>query len=295
MNHVWVFGSLNDDLIVRTTTLPRPGETVTGIDVTHGLGGKGANQAVAAARLGVPTHFVGAVGEDSAGERLAALLAGDGVELSALEVFQGHSGMAVVIVDAAGENSIVVIPGANGSVTAAAAESLTFGPGDVLVVQGELPWPATRAALQRCRDLGATSVWNPAPASSEIVDDLGLADILIVNEIELETLSGTAVIDDGLLALVGSGARQAIATLGPHGVVGIVEGGRVVRLPAREVEVVDTTGAGDCFVGVLAARLAAGDPIGVALRWAVAASSLVIQRLGAAPSMPSGPEVASVL
>lgn len=295
MSHVWVFGSANDDLIVRTATLPRPGETVAGIDARHGLGGKGANQATAAARVGVPTHFVGSVGDDPAGSRLRAALGEDGIELGGLATTAEPTGLAVVLVDDAGENSIVVLSGANGAVTDAAAERLAVGPGDVVVVQGELPWAASRAALLRCRERGATSVWNPAPASVEIVGDLGLADVLVVNEIELATLSGTEVIDDGLVALKAAGADQVIATLGPDGVVGIVEDGRVLRLPARQVEVVDTTGAGDCFVGVMAARLAVGDPLGVAVRWAIAASSLAIQKPGAGPSMPRAAEIASAL
>lgn len=295
MNHVWVVGSINEDLVVRCETLPRPGETVIGLGITRGLGGKGANQAVAAARLGVPTHLVGAVGADEVGERLRALLVDEGIEVGGIATVAEPTGTAVIHVDAAGENAIVVVSGANATVQPPSTGVVAVRPGDVLVVQGEVPWPATRAALEQCRSVGATAVWNPAPASVEILGDLGLADLLVVNEIELATLSGTGDIDDGLVQLIAAGATQVVATLGSEGVRGIVEGGRVVRLEALAVEVVDTTGAGDCFVGVLAARLATGDPVGVALRWAVAAASIAVGREGAAPSMPRAAEVASAV
>jgi ribokinase len=288
---VWVVGSVNADLIVRTERLPGRGETVAGSGVAHGLGGKGANQAVAAARMGAEVHFVGAVGDDAEAAQLAATLAAEGIDLAHLARVPGPSGLAVVLVERSGENSIVVVAGANARV-AVDLRAAGVGVGDVVVAQGELPPTVTVEALAAARDLGATTVWNPAPVSPTDRRHVGLADVLVVNETELALLSGSDDVDAGIAALAADLDGDVVATLGPDGVVARVDGRRL-QVPVRSVEVVDTTGAGDCFVGVLAASLAAGGSLGEAIRLAVVASSIAVGRPGAAPSMPTAAEVAS--
>ena len=281
---VWVVGSVNVDLVARVASLPRPGETVRGTSLDHGLGGKGANQAVAAARIGAAVRFVGAVGSDGSGSGLRLALAEAGVDVERLATVDGPTGTALVVVDSHGENSIVVIGGANDRVTAT-----RFDPrrGDLVLTQGELPLAVTVAALTVARSAGATTVWNPAPADPEAFEHLALADVLIVNETELEVFGGSIEV------LLERGSRAVVETLGGDGVL-LAQGSDRHTIPARRVEVVDTTGAGDCFVGALAARFAAGDALDEAVAFGNVAASISVQRQGAAASMPTWAEVASV-
>jgi ribokinase len=282
---VWVVGSVNVDLVARVASLPVPGETVLGADLETTPGGKGANQAVAAARMGAAVSFVGAVGTDEVGASLAAGLAADGIDLGGLRRAEGPSGHALIAVDAHGQNQIVVAPGANAEVDAAhVAAHLHCRSGDVVVGQCEIPLDATRAAFRHARDVGARTVFNPAPALPAAVGVMDLVDVAVVNEIEQRLLPT----DDGARPPV------VVVTLGDAGADVITPSGRH-HVPARAVTVVDTTGAGDCFVGVLAAGLVAGRAVADAVAEAVVAASIAVGRPGATAAMPTSREVASAL
>jgi ribokinase len=295
-----VVGSINIDLVAEAPHLPVPGETVLGTGFARHPGGKGANQAVASARAAVPTAMVGCVGDDEFGTDLVAFLDRQGVDTAAIGSAAGYpTGTALIVVDERGENSIVVVPGANAVVGESALDAVAIGPGDVVVAQFETPVATTLAAFARAHRAGARTVLNPAPAAPVGDELLALTDVLVVNEIELAQVSGhdlvaepdpTAVADAA--AAVGHGRDLAVvATLGAHGVVAVFDGKTFVR-PARPVPVVvDTTGAGDCFVGSLAARLVEGAALAEAIEFSLAAAALCVQHHGAGSSMRSRAEI----
>jgi ribokinase len=261
-------------------------------------GGKGANQAVAAAKLGAPTTLIGRLGQDAFGRDLKAFLAAQGIDLGFVRESSGaHSGTAIITV-ADADNTIVVIPGANALVGAADVATVSLGTGDVAVSQFEIPQPAIKAFFARARTAKAVTILNPAPMVAFDRELLDLVDILILNETELGVLTNTELSDtDDLPRLVDAlrslptGAGKAICvTLGKQGVVALVNDKPII-VRGRPVEAVDTTGAGDCFVGAVAAQLAGGNSIENALNYGNAAASICVQRMGAAPSMPSAAEV----
>lgn len=263
MSRVVVLGSLNVDLVTRVERHPAPGETVLGEGLRRLAGGKGANQALAAARAGAAVTMVGAVGDDEGGRAYAARLAAAGVDTAALAVADEPTGTALIVVDAEGENSIVVVAGANATVTADAVPAL--GPGDVLLVQLEVPLGTVADACRRARDQGARVVLNTAPYADLPDDVLALADPVVANEHEAARLSSTP---GSLLVTLGAdGARWGD-----------------LALPAEPVDdVVDTTGAGDAFCGALAAALADGADDATALRAALAAGARAVRHDGAQP------------
>ncbi len=284
MFDVTVIGSANLDLVVRTERHPGPGETLLGSAYDEYPGGKGLNQAVAAARAGATTAFIGAVGGDAAGQTLIAVASNDGIDLAQLAVVaDSPTGRALITVDAAGENSIVVVPGANGSV-----EVSTVPRSSVVLVQLEIPLGAVQDSLALARAAGSTTILNPAPAAELTPDLLSLCDIVIPNEHEVESLGGVD-------AVLGHGVKHVIVTRGGAGADVHAADGTTIHLPALDTEVVDTTGAGDAFCGNLAARLAAGDSVGQAARWAVAAGGLAVSRHGAIPSLPHAADVTARL
>lgn len=292
---VTVIGSINVDFVSRVTALPRPGETVAGGDLEVLLGGKGANQAVAAARAGARTAMIGAVGEQSFGLDLRAEMAGYGVAADTVATVPGPSGAALIAVDAAGENAIAVSPGANARVTAAAPQA---GYGAILLAQLEIPAKTVLAHFRAAKRAGATTILNAAPVVPVPDDLFALTDVLIVNETELATCSGREIaqeraVADAARALRREGQRL-IVTLGGRGVLAL-DGDDAIRQPARAAEVVDTTGAGDCFCGWLAAGLAEGLTLRTALTRAGAAAALSVGRPGAAPAMPGRAEVEALL
>lgn len=280
---VCVVGSANLDLVATAERLPRPGETVLGTGYAEHVGGKGVNQAVAAARSGARTAFVGAVGDDPAGRLLRATLAADGIDDSGVETVSEPTGRAMILVDGRGENSIVVVPGANAWVSVDA--SLT--PATVVAVQLEIPVPAVESALARARAAGARTLLNPAPAAPLPATLLGRCDVVVPNQHELELLGGV----DALLA---TGCGAVVTTIGGDGAEIATAGGRE-HVPAFTVDVVDTTGAGDAFCGALASRLAAGDPLSVAVRWAAAAGALATTVHGAVPAQPTADAIRALL
>jgi ribokinase len=281
---VCVVGSANLDLVAGADRIPRPGETVLGRSFDEHPGGKGLNQAVAAARSGARTAFVGAVGRDAAGDRLRSVLAADSIDDRGLQVVDAPTGRALIVVDDDGENSIVVVPGANGLV----------GIGDglpaarVVLVQLEIPLDVVEAALGDAARLGAATVLNPAPAPAALTAALlARCDVVVPNEHEVERLGGV----DALLA---AGCRAVVVTRGGSG-VDVHDGGDRHHVPALPVDVVDTTGAGDAFCGALASRLAAGDELLAAVRWASAAGALATTVRGAVPAQPTAAAIRTLL
>lgn len=295
---VIVVSSVNIDLVVSVERLPGPGETVTGGRFARHHGGKGGNQAVAAARLGVETAFVGAVGSDAFGAEARAALEVEGIDLRGLVVVEEEAtGVALILVDAAGENSIAVAGGANRALTVAhvraALGALGLGSGDVVVVGHEIPTASTREALRLGRRAGATTILNPAPAGGLTPEILALADILTPNRGELAALATDDEPGAELAAralLDGATDRTVLVSLGSNGAL-LVDSRSAMTLPCPPVDVVDTTGAGDALNGALAAGLAAGLELPEAARRAVAAASLAVTRAGAREGMPTTAEL----
>jgi ribokinase len=272
---VLVIGSVNVDLVVTLERLPAPGETVIGGRFARGGGGKGANQAVAAARAGARVRFVGAVGADDFGAGAVAELENEGIDMSAVARLEDEpTGVALIAVDREGRNQIAVASGANARVDAAmarAAEALE--PGDVCLLGFEVPDAAVVAAARAAADAGAWIVLNPAPAR-ELPDALsGLGVVLTPNADEAEAMGGAT-------ALAARTGAPVIVTRGADGAL-LLDGGDETELPAPHVEAVDTTGAGDVFNGVLAAGLASGLDLAEAARRAIEAASASVRRAGA--------------
>ncbi len=302
MGRVFVAGSINMDVVATADRHPRIGETVAGNAVLYFPGGKGANQAVAAAKLDAPTALIGRLGNDAFGHEMKAFLAAQRIDLSFVrETSEAHTGTAVITV-AKADNTIVVIPGANALVSAADVAAPTLAKGDIAVSQFEIPLPAIGAFFERARAAGATTILNPAPAIKFDSGLLDLVDILVLNETELGFLTKTELRDSDdhsrLLEAVRTlraGKENIICvTLGKRGVLALVDGEPLI-VPGRSVSAVDTTGAGDCFVGAVAAQLAGRKSLPDALAYANAAASICVQRMGAAPSMPTAAEVETAL
>ena len=302
MGRVVVAGSINMDVVATADRHPRVGETVAGREVLYFPGGKGANQAVAASRLGAKTTLIGRLGTDAFGAELRTFLGAQGIDPGSIKDTPGtHSGTAIITV-AASDNTIVVIPGSNALVSTDDVADAPLAEGDVAVSQFEIPLPTIAAFFRRARAAGATTVLNPAPAQEMSPELLALVDILVLNETELGFLAGTELSDDDAAAKIIGVARQLQAredqticiTLGKRGVLALA-GRDEFAVPGRPVKAVDTTGAGDCFVGALASQLADGVALRAALAFANAAASISVQRMGAGPSMPTTAEVAAVL
>jgi ribokinase len=302
MGRVFVAGSINMDVVATAERHPRIGETVAGNAVHYFPGGKGANQAVAAAKLGAPTTLIGRLGKDAFGRELKAFLAAQAIDLAFLQATaDAHTGTAIITL-ANADNTIVVVPGANALLSAADVTAPTLAKSDIAVSQFEIPLPAISAFFKQARAAGATTILNPAPALEFGGEMLDLVDILILNETELGFLTKRELRDTDDPArfveaaqLLNAGKDKIICvTLGKRGVLALIDG-RPLIVPGRAVKAVDTTGAGDCFVGAVAAQLAGGKSIGDALGYANAAASICVQRMGAAPSMPTAAEVEAIL
>ena len=297
MTLVHVVGSINQDIVAEAGRYPRPGETIIGTNLRIHPGGKGANQAVAAVRAGAEASLVGCVGDDEAGRDMLAVLRDSGVDCSGLRVVPGcPTGRGIItIVD--GENTIVVITGANMVVSPEQVSAIEFRPGDICVAQLETPIEATIAAFRRARKAGATTLFNPAPASEVPAELLELSDILVVNVHEFSATFGVPVEDcsaDRLPDVVTSRFRGLLlATLGADGVA-VWENAARVLVPGHRVSVVDSTGAGDCFVGYLAAGLVGGLSLEQAARRANRAAATGVTRHGALTSIPWAREVDSL-
>lgn len=282
---VVVLASINVDRSVVVDRLPAPGQTVLGADLARLPGGKGANQAVAAARAGAAVAVVGAVGDDDDGRWMRSVLAAEGVDVAALNVVDGPTGMAMIWVDRAGENSIVVAPGANGRVDSAMVETQreTIAGADVVLATCEVDVEAIAAAADLCTSV---LIVNAAPAMALPQTVWDKLSVLVVNSGELATLAG---IDNPQLAVSRlPGTCNVIVTRGSEGTVILRRDGVARHSPARAVSVVDTTGAGDTHAGYLAARLAAGDDLEMANDLATRAASMSVTQRGAQAGIPYG-------
>lgn len=303
MPDITVVGSINMDLVVRVAHLPQPGETILGREYHAIPGGKGANQAVAAARLGAGVRLVGRVGKDAFGELLRSNLQREGIDVAAVEMDPAtSSGNAMIALDDSGRNTIVVVPGANFSLTPGqVARALAKIPRlDVLVVQLEIPLECALEAARLACGRGARVVLNPAPAQPLPVEIYPFLDVLVPNESEAGLLTGLPVdtveqAEAAARRLLQVGARSVILTLGGRGALLVEAGQAAVHLPAYPVKVVDTTAAGDAFVAGLAVGLAEGASLLDAARLGNAAGAIAVTRLGAQPAMPARDEVNTLL
>jgi ribokinase len=251
--------------------LPAPGETILGHRLAYAPGGKGANQAVAARRMGAEVRFVGACGRDAFGDEVIAALAADGIDIAGVARLDVPTGVALIVVDDAGDNQIVALPGANDHVAAPDPQPAV----DVWVTEGQAPPAVAAAVLGVARTTGASTLVVPAPAGLLPADLVARFDVAVVNETELDALGG---IHPAALVL----------TLGARGARILPDGPELPALPAR---VVDTTGAGDCLAGSVAAALAEGQTLEAAVRLGIAAASICVERPGCQPAMPRRDEV----
>jgi len=297
MAKICVIGSLNMDLCVGTPRVPVMGETILGGGFFTCPGGKGANQAVAAAKLGAEVTMVGCVGADAFGAQLIENLQANGVNTAHVRtVEETPTGIAVILLHN-GDNCIIVDPGANAMLTPgdiAALESV-IAASDVLVLQLEIPLAAVRTAMELARAHGVRVLLNPAPAQQLPADFLAMADILTPNESECALLAGLpcdtpAHVEQAAQALLNMGVPRVLVTLGGDGVM-YSNGGEMIHKPARSVKVVDTTGAGDSFTGALAVSLAGGADFDAAVDFALSVAGLTVARRGAQESLPSMEEV----
>ena len=295
---VVVLGSFMMDLVIRAPRRPRPGETLVGTSLEEYFGGKGCNQAVAAARAGASTAMVGRLGDDDYGRRFLDLLRREGIDADGVitDPTEG-TGVGAPLVEDSGDNSIVIIPRANAQVGPADVEAAArvIAGAKVLLLQLELPVAAVVAAARCARAAGVTIVLNPAPAAADLSAFEGLVDVLVPNEGEAAMLTG---LDDPLAAARELQRRfgcAVLVTLGEQGSLVLQADGTHEVLAAHQVLAVDTVGAGDAYCGSLGARLAAGDPLLEAARYAGAAASLSVTRPGAEPSIPTAAEVLAVL
>ena len=275
-----VLGSINMDLVVKVASLPRAGDTVLGDRLLTIPGGKGANQAVAAARLGADVRMIGRVGNDAFGAELVAGLREDGIDTTGVAVDEGDaSGVALIVVDRGGENQITVAPGANGKVGDEEIARLRDGleSGDVVVMQLEIPMPAVQTAIGAAHEAGARVILNAAPSGAMAGRQVPSVDLLIVNEGEAEQLGGVALVN---------AVEALVVTLGAAGSV-LYEKNKATPIQPQKVDAVDATAAGDAFVGAVAFALARGASLVEAVRLGGAAGAAAATKVGARPSLPT--------
>jgi ribokinase len=291
---ITVFGSTNLDQIGTVSRLPKPGETVAGGTFSMAAGGKGANQALAARRAGASVRHVSGVGSDAFAELALELLKADGVDLSAMKVVDGATGIAMIFVDSHGENVIAILPGANGAMTSDDADKALAGvSGGVMLVQQEIPQAATERALDLARAQGITSILNTAPFLDSTAALAPKAAILIANETEFALLTGRglAELDTAMSDWASKHNQTVIVTLGGDGARAVTAEGRRISVAALPIKPIDTVGAGDTFCGYLAAGLDAGLDLEAAMQRAAVAASLACLKPGAQPAIPMADEV----
>lgn len=297
MAKIVVVGSLNMDLVVRAPKIPVPGETILGSAFDTFPGGKGANQAVSAARQGAEVVFIGRVGDDTFGRQLTAGLDSEGISTHWIGV-ETSTGVALITVDADGQNNIVVVPGANHRLTLEHIKQANsaFYQANALLLQLEIPLETVQAAARQAKNQGVKVILNPAPAQVLHADLLSLVDVLVLNESEAALLSGLPVktpeqAESAARAFLDQGIGCVVITLGAHGALLLTNQQPAIHQPGYQVEVVDTTSAGDSFIGAFAVALADDLPLEKALRRGCAAGSLAVTRAGAQPSIPTAVEI----
>ena len=302
MSDIVVIGSLNMDLVVRAGRMPAAGETIVGSEFKLIPGGKGANQAVAAARMGGAVSMVGRVGGDPFGETLRRSLSEQGVDVGRVRVDEdAPTGTAFIVVEEGGENRIIIVSGANGRVGAddlREAEPL-IAAAKAMVLQFEVRLETVEQAMRVAREHDVPVILNPAPAYEVSLDFLHGLKYLVMNETECETITGIScdeseAVEDAADLLRRKGVETVIITLGANGAL-VAAGGGIEHVPGYPVEALDTTAAGDAFVGALAASVARGKPLAEAVRLANAAGAITVTRVGAQPSLPTWQEVAGFL
>ncbi|MCI3927042.1 ribokinase [Paenibacillus sp. TRM 82003] len=297
MTKITVIGSVNMDIVNTVDAYPAPGETVKGTGTTYHPGGKGANQAVAAARAGAEVSMLGAVGEDPFARTLLEALREAGVDTTTVAAKPGTSGMAFITVDGSGENVIILSEGANGRLAPADLEAseATLKSSGAVLLQNEIPWETTCDAMRRAKSFGLTVYMNPAPARAIDPALFPYIDVLVVNETEAEQVAGTTVdspeaAERAARALTNQGVGAVIVTLGSRGALYVGKDGAKHEAPAFRVQAVDTTAAGDTFIGAFAAAKESGFGIPEALRFASASAALTVTRKGAQAAIPTKAE-----
>jgi len=296
---ILVVGSVNMDLVVRTPHMPAPGETVLGDGFVTSPGGKGANQAVAAARLGARCKLIGRVGTDDFGAKLLAGMRGEGIDCDdVIDTEEAATGVAMIVVDSAGENSIVVASGANALLTPddVFGRAEAFEQAQIVLLQLELPLPTVRAAIDVARRHGCKIILDPAPARANLPPELFQVDIISPNVTEAEMIVGQPVLEERVgkhaaSELIARGAQAAVLKLGSRGAMIVTADGDFCKADAYKVRVVDSTAAGDAFTAALAVAVGQGLPFEHAARFANAAGALACTRLGAQAAMPTVDEV----
>jgi len=301
MSKVIVAGSLNMDIVALASHHPKIGETILGTDLRYFPGGKGANQAVAAAKLGAKTVMIGKVGSDAFGGQLTEFIKQHGIEVKISATPEAPTGTAIITVaKGTSDNTIVVIPGANSLLAEKDIAGMDLGKGDVLISQLEIPLNTIIAFFRKGRQAGTLNIFNPAPAQVISKDLLQLVDILILNETELGAISGLPVdiSDERSISLAAQKVKidnlSVVVTLGVRGAIAFSNEG-INKISGKKVNAVDTTGAGDCFIGAMAASLAEGKSFVESLATANVAASISVTRAGAGPSMPSREEMSVVI
>jgi ribokinase len=299
MLNILVIGSLNADLVVRAPHFPQPGETIRGEDLQVIPGGKGANQAVAAARHGSNVSMLGRVGKDNFGDFLRDNLKSNRVDCQFVQRDDASTGTAIIVVDSNGQNSIVLSAGANGKVTPADVENASFVHHELLLLQLEIPIPTVLSAARRAKENGVRVILNPAPAQQLPDELIALPDFLIPNETELGLISGMDVKDissaeEAAQALLQRGAKNVIVTLGSKGAL-IVNSSQVTKVDTFKMNVVDTTAAGDAFIGGFATALLQNKSLEDSVRYGCASGALATTKFGAQPSLPTKEEVEEII
>lgn len=297
---ITVVGSINLDLIATVDRLPKPGETVPGDGFSTAPGGKGANQALAAARAGSRVRMIGGVGKDSFADEALDLLRGSGVDLGLVRESHAATGIALILVEEAGENVIAIVPGANGSVAPGDVAAAGIAADEHVMLQLEIPLATVDAALDAARAAGATSVLNTAPFRAEAASLLAKADHVIANETEFDLYADALRLagdsrEQRMLDFVETSGRTIVVTLGGDGVVAALPSSGLVRAKGLTITPIDTVGAGDTFCGYFAAAIADGLALQEALRRAAVAGSLACLKPGAQPSIPLAAEVDAAL
>lgn len=291
--YVFIAGSINMDIVASSTRIPEPGMTLLGKSLDYFPGGKGANQAVASKRAGSATKMLGCVGNDVFAKDLSNVLLLEGIDIDAVKQVEGSSGVALIVVDDLGENSIVVIPGANAKFGPNSLTDIDFSACLIAVSQFEIPVSTIEKFFLLCKAVGALTVLNTAPAIDNVGETFNLADILIFNETELAKYSQKTITANSSITDIESAARsirisekqRIVITLGKKGLLAI-DNSQTIKIKAHAVSTIDTTGAGDCFVGYFVSQMLSTMNFEQSLQMANKAASLSVQKHGAIPSIP---------